>query len=189
MGAGVVSSWSTYSNGSISFGWDSCCSDGMIFGPFPTTDWSLNMKVVTKETRGLEDLRVGTYDAQKNDIGYLTIPIKKATTAWGGVQLDGMDCTTYCQRYTDCGQCSKDTACQFAPNNGGCVAAAAYVYDFGCAQPAFPLLTKFMTRSDPTFIPEAGSNSLAVLRVTLDRVDMTCPCDKVYRISVAIYSE
>merc|ERR1711988_1920168 len=77
--AGVVSSWSAYSNGSISFGWDSCCSDGMIFGPFPTTDWSLNMKVVTKETRGLEDLRVGTYDADKNDIGFLTIPIKKAT--------------------------------------------------------------------------------------------------------------
>jgi len=48
------SSWELFNNGSLSFGWDACCSDGMIFGPFPTLEWSLNMKVVTKETRGLE---------------------------------------------------------------------------------------------------------------------------------------
>ena len=188
---GVIDSWNQYSNGSISFGWDACCSDGMIFGPFPKTEWSLNMKVVTKETRGLEDVHVGTYDAEKNDIGYLTIPIKKATTAWGGVQLDATDCTTYCQRYTDCSVCGRDPACQFAPNNGGCVAAAAYVYDFGCPRPAYPLITRFISRNDDAYIREAaidGYDSSVLLRVTLDRVDFTCPCDEVYRISVAIYS-
>jgi len=187
-----TTSWSMYNNGSVSFAWDACCSDGMIFGPFPKKEWSLNMKVVTKETRGLDDFRIGTYDADKNDIGYLTIPIKKATTAWGGVQLDGMDCTTYCQRYNDCSECGKDPACQFAPNNGGCVAAAAYVYDFGCPRPAFPLITMFLTRGDEAYIREAaidGYDSSAVLRVSLDRVDLTCPCDSIYRISVAIYSE
>lgn len=171
----VLGDWALYNNASISFGWDACCSDGMIFGPFPKTEWSLNMKVVTKETRGIDDFRIGTYDASKVDIGYLTLPIKKATAAWGGVQLDAMECTTYCQRYTDCSECSKDTACQYAPNNGGCIAAAAYVYDFGCPRPARPLWTKFV--------------SYSVLRLTLDRVDLTCPCDQIYRISVAIYSE
>jgi len=103
-----------------------------------------------------------------------------------------MDCTTYCQRYTDCSECSKDSACQFSSRNGGCVAAAAYVYDFGCPRPVFPLITKLITRGEQAFNREAtidGYDSSAVLRVSLDRVDLTCPCDSIYRISVAIYSE
>jgi len=184
-------SWGTYSNGSISFGWDACCNDGMIFGPFPTTAWSLNMKVVTRETRGLDDFRIGTFDADKNDVGYLTLPIKKATTGWGGVQIDGMDCTSYCQRYTDCGVCGRDVACKFAPNNGGCISAAAYVYDLGCPRPAFPPLTRLMQRWEDAFAREQiedGFDSSAVLRVAMDRIDMTCPCDSSYRISVTVYS-
>lgn len=194
----IVNEW-LQQRASVSFGWDSCCSDGMIFGPLPATAWSLNMQVNAQDTRGLDDFRVGTYDSGKNAIGYLTLPIKKTTAAFGGVQLDGLDCTDWCQQYNNrgntqqsCSACHKDSACKFAPNNGGCIAAAAYVYDYGCARPAFPLITKLTARGDQAAIRERandGYNSTVVLRVTLDRVDMSCPCDTVYKISVAIYSQ
>jgi len=185
------SSWALYQNASLSFGWDACCNDGMIFGPFPRTQWSLNMKVVTQETRGIEDIRVGTYDSDKNDVGYLSIPIKRATATYGGIQLDGMDCTDYCQRYQDCSECGRQESCQFAPQNGGCVSAAAYVYDFGCPRPQFRPLTKLLTRNDAAFLRERDIDdydSAALLRVAMDRVDMSCPCDSLYRISVAVYN-
>merc|ERR1711988_1486794 len=57
---------------------------------------------------------------------------------------------------------------------------------------AYPLITKFLQRWDPAYVREQAIdnyNSTAVLRVSLDRVDMTCPCNSIYRISVAIYSE
>jgi len=154
------SSWALYQNASLSFGWDACCNDGMIFGPFPRTQWSLNMKVVTQETRGIEDIRVGTYDSDKNDVGYLSIPIKRATATYGGIQLDGMDCTDYCQRYQDCSECGRQESCQFAPQNGGCVSAAAYVYDFGCPRPQFRPLTKLLTRNDAAFFASATSTTM-----------------------------
>jgi len=184
--------WSTHRNASVSFEWDGYNSDGMIMGPFPKSEWSLNMKVVAAETSGLEEFCIGTYDSEKNDIGCITIGIKKATAPWGGVQFDALDCTTFCQRYSDCGECSKDSNCQYAPQNGGCIAKGAYVYDFGCPRPAFAPLTKMMSRSDAAFQRESSVDdwdSTAVLRVAMDRIDMTCPCDVQYRISATVYSE
>ena len=149
-----TNTWSAFANASVSFGWDAYSSDGMIVGPFPKNEWSLNMKVITEETRGLDEFCIGTYDVEKNDIGCITLGIKKATSRWGGVQFDALDCTTYCQRHSDCGECVKDINCQFAPQNGGCIAKGAYVYDFGCPRPTFPPLTMMMARGDAPFSRE-----------------------------------
>jgi len=49
-----------------------------------------------------------------------------------------------------------------------------------------------MTRNDVAFAREARVDdweSTAVLRVAMDRIDMTCPCDVQYRISATVYSE
>jgi len=184
--------WAEAGTASVSFGWDAFDNDGMVIGPFPKTEWSLNTAVITRETRGLDEFCIGTYDSNKNDIGCITLGIKKATDRWGGVQWEALDCTTYCQRYSDCGECVKDENCQFAPQNGGCVSKGAYIYDFGCPRPAFAPLTKIITRNEAAYYREAGRDdweSTAVLRVAMDRIDMTCPCDVQYRISATVYSE
>merc|ERR1719421_1926476 len=83
--------YDTYSDGVVSWEWDDCCNDGMVVGPLPYgRDWSVNMKVLTKETRGLDTFKIGTYDAERNDIGFVSANIRKATTKWGGLQYDSM---------------------------------------------------------------------------------------------------
>jgi len=186
--------YDTCSNGIVSWEWDGCCNDGMVVGPLPYgRDWSVNMKVLTKETRGLDTFKIGTYDAERNDIGFVTANIRKATTKWGGLQYDSMECTNWCQRYTDCASCFRDEQCQFSAEHGGCIAADAYIYDFGCARPANALTTKIMQRGGEAYERESrldGFDSQLMIRYGLPaHLDMTCPCAQRYRICVTIYDE
>merc|ERR1719353_2258260 len=159
---------STYNNGTASWRWDGCCNDGMVLGPLPYgVDWSVNLKVITKETRGLDTFKIGTWDAERNDVGFVTADIRKATTKWGGLQYDSMECTTWCQRYTDCTSCFKDEQCQFSSAHGGCIAKDAYIYDFGCARPASALTTKVMQRGGEAYERESridGFDSQLMMR-------------------------
>jgi hypothetical protein len=184
------------------FFWGPDSSDGMIFGPLPAHDWTVNLQAVKADMFGVDCFKIGTYDAEKNDVGIIAeIPIKKATDAWGGVQFDGIDCTDWCQTYTTCSSCLNDPQCQFAPNNGGCVAAAAYVYDYGCARPEYAPITKLgsragspdggsMTRGVDAYTREAGIdgfNSTALVAVQLDRTDDSCPCSSLHVIYMVVY--
>ena len=182
-----------YTDGVVSWEWDECCNDGMVVGPLPYgRDWSVNMKVLTRETRGLDTFKIGTYDAERNDIGFVTANIRKATTKWGGLQYDSMECTEWCQRYTDCASCFRDSQCQFSSQHGGCIAADAYIYDFGCARPAAALSTKVMQRGGDAYERESrlnGFDSQMLMRFGLPAgLDMTCPCAQKYRICVTIYN-
>jgi hypothetical protein len=191
---GRSSSYDTYNSGGIvSWEWDECCNDGMVVGPLPYgRDWSVNMQVITRETRGLDTFKIGTYDAERNDVGFVTANIRKATPRWGGVQYDSMECTNWCQRYTDCAACFRDEQCQFSSAHGGCIAADAYIYDFGCARPVNALTTRIMSRGGESFEREArldGFDSQMVIRYGLPSgLDMTCPCAQRYRIFTTIYT-
>jgi len=183
---------STYKNGTAEWVWDGCCNDGMVVGPLPySKDWSVNMKVVTRETRGLDTFKIGTYDAERNDMGFVSASIQKATSKWGGLQYDGMECTSWCQRYTDCSSCFKDEQCQFSAAHGGCVAADAYIYDYGCPRPAAAPETKVMHRGPDAYERESvldGFDGCHVLRYGLPAgTAMTCPCGHRYRYVTTIY--
>merc|ERR1711988_331461 len=184
--------YDTYSAGMVSWAWDECCNDGMVVGPLPySRDWSVHLEVVARETEGLDTFKIGTYDAERNDVGFVTASIRKASTAWGGLQYDAMECTNWCQRYTDCAACFRDESCQFSGEHGGCIAADAYIYDFGCPRPALPLITRVTHRGSQAFERESrldGFDSMMVMRFALPpSLDMTCPCAQRYRICVTIY--
>jgi hypothetical protein len=181
------------STGIVSWEWDTCCNDGMVVGPLPySSDWSVHMEVITQETRGVDCFKIGTYDTERNDVGFFTANIRKATTKWGGLQYDSMECTSWCQRYTDCSSCFKDEQCQFSSAHGGCIAADAYIYDYGCTRPADALSSKIMRRGADAYEREStidGFDSQMVIRYGLpSSLDMTCPCAQRYRICVTIYS-
>jgi len=180
--------------GVVSWAWDEGGNDGMVVGPMPyANDWSVHMEVMTRETRGLDTFKIGTYDAARNDVGFVTSSIRKATRSWGGLQYDGMECTNWCQRYTDCAACFRDEQCQFSAAHGGCIAADAYIYDFGCPRPALRLITSVMQRDSEAFERESridGFDSRMVMRFGLPAgLDMSCPCAQRYQICVTIYSE
>jgi len=194
-GAVDASAYDGYSpqTGVVSWAWEACCNDGMVVGPMPYGyDWSVHLEVMTRETRGLDTFKIGTYDAARNDVGFVTANIRKATRSWGGLQYDGMECTSWCQRYTDCAACFRDEQCQFSAAHGGCIAADAYIYDFGCPRPALGLITRVMQRGGDAFERESradGFDSRMVMRFGLPAgLDMSCPCAQRYRICVTIYS-
>jgi hypothetical protein len=179
--------------GIVTLDWEACCNDGLVIGPMPySSDWSVNLEVMAG-MRGLDTFKLGTYDSERNDIGFVTANIRKATRSYGGVQYDAMECTNWCQRYTDCAACFRDEQCQFSATHGGCIAADAYIYDFGCPRPALRLITRIMQRDAEAFESESvvdGFDSRMVMRFGLPAgLDMTCPCAQRYRICVTIYSE
>jgi len=178
----------------IKWKWSSDFNDGGVIGPLPMNlDWSVSLSVVTKETRGLDTFKLGTYDAERCDIGFVTAPIQKATEKWGGIRYDAMECTEWCQRYTDCTSCVNDEQCQFY--NGQCVSADAYVYqDASCARPTAPPATKLMSRWAESFeresVADGNCDSAAVIRFGLpSSLTMTCPCTSRYKYFVTVYDE
>jgi hypothetical protein len=176
----------------VAWKWSAGYNDGGVFGPLPMSgDWSITTQLVTKETRGLDTFKIGTYDSDKCDMGFITAPIKQATEKWGGIMFESHECTDWCQRYSSCSKCNKDDQCQFY--NGQCIAADAYVYDYGCARPMEAPITKLMSRGGEAWEREAandGCNSVSTIRFGLPSgIDMTCECTNRYRYFVTVYDE
>jgi hypothetical protein len=182
----------TCGNGSVTWTWQPDFNDGMVVGPLPYgVDWSVSMKL-EKQSRGLDTFKIGTYDSERNDIGFKTADIRKVTHKWGGLKYDAMECTTWCQRYqNDCSACVKDESCTFSAAHGGCVAADAYIYDYNCARPKDQLETKVLNRDPMSYERESvldGWDSAQVIRYTLPTsLDLSCPCASRYRICATVY--
>jgi hypothetical protein len=184
-------------DGNVTLNWAPGFNDGLVLGPFPIEkDWSINMKVgyhcATGGPTNLDTFKWGSYDEYKNEVGFSSANIKKATGKWGGLQYSSMECTEWCQRYEDCAACIKDEQCQFSGEHGGCIAADAYVYDFYCPRPAFAPITKVMYRESLIAYEREsafdGFDSSTVLRYSLDsRIDMSCPCNSRYRFEATFY--
>lgn len=184
-------------SGTAEMTWDACCNDGLVVGPLPySRAWSVNFKTQAHGSSGrtLDTFKIGTYDARRNEVGFIESNIKKVTTHWGGLQYDAMECTDWCQRYTDCDACTRDEQCTFSAAHGGCVAADAYIYDYGCVPDGVDLpapITKVMAREAEAWVREAkwdGFESGATIRYAYDaRLDMSCPCNTRYRYFLAVY--
>ena len=178
-------SYDSYSGSTVTWDWEDCCNDGMVIGPLPYgADWSVNMQMITSNmdsSRGLGVMKIGTYDASRNDVGFITTNIQKATSQFGGLSYSAMECTSWCQRYTDCAACFRDDQCQFSSAHGGCISRDAYIYDFGCPRPTTALTTRVMMNS-PTL-----SSALYIRYSLPSTLDMTCPCAQRYTICVTIY--
>lgn len=185
---------SAFKNGTFSFEWTDYGGDGFVFGPMPVTEWSINMAIDGKNTRGLDSFIVGSYNVRKNDVDYaLEAPIKKAQHSWGGVQIEGMSCTKMCQMYTDCEECSKDENCKFSAPDG-CVSKASYVYEFAhldaygntlkCQGASKAPEMKVMVRNE-TELVDSGT---VTIRVGAQGLDERCPCSSQYGVFIVVYS-
>merc|ERR1711871_165106 len=121
---------------------------------------------VDKKSKGLETFKIGTWDAERNDLGFVTQDIRKATHRWGGLKFDSMDCTQWCQRYTTCTACLSDSSCTFSATHGNCIAADAYIYDYGCSRPSEAPEVKVLNRDGYAYRRESaldGFDATAVL--------------------------
>jgi len=174
--------------------WDACCNDGLVVGPLPySRKWSVNFKVHASGSSGrtLDLFKIGTYDAVRNEVGFIESNIKKVTQHWGGLTYEAMECTSWCQQYTDCSACTLDDQCTFSAQHGGCVSADAYIYDYGCALPSQPPITKVMARNADAHLRESnldGFDSGLLMRYAYDaRLDMSCPCNTRYRYHATVY--
>ena len=189
----------TYSGSArFEFDWKGCCTDGLILGPFSSTEpWTVHLDVDKKKTRGIDTFRIGTYDLEKGDTGFYELAAKKADAGWGGVEFSGVSCHDWCGRHSSCDDCSKDPQCQFASPTVGCVSKAAYVYEFAswegvCPQPVRAPKTRVSTRSCHTLAREAesdGFESSALVRVEMkgNAFPRVCPCDAAYRLFTTVY--
>jgi len=197
-GSDTTSFDTTTGKGSVSLYWDAGTNDGLVLGPLPmSADWKVNMKVSNTCSDGakvdLDSFKFGSYDHHKNEVGFVTANIKKATDKWGGLEYEAMECTQWCQRYgSSCDSCIKDSQCQFSVEHGGCIAADAYIYTFYCPRPQYAPVTKLMYRESlaaydrEAFYDNFGSAN--VIRYSYDsRLDMSCPCNSRYRYEATVY--
>jgi len=183
------------STGLITLHWGECCNDGFVLGPFPIgNDWNVTMSVRNPhaETEGLETFKIGTYDSYRNEVGFYEDPIRMASTNWGGLRYDALECTSWCQQtYDECSACVADEQCTFSAAHGGCVAADVYIYDYGCARPMYAPLTQLIHREGAAYEREAfydGFDAALVVRYGFDsRIEMTCPCNTRYRYFATLH--
>lgn len=186
--------------------WDACCSDGLIIGPTPATAWSVNIAV--KAYTNLDFFKIGMYNAEKEGVGYYTLPITYATASYGGVLIEGGTLTEYCQTVyaaplfpgvvdpsnvltsftqNQCNACMDDAVCVFAPLNGGCVSIFSYQESYGCPrQRLSPEIALFSRTGEEAY--GVHSNSTRVVRAAIPGfLTTTCPCNMEYRLLLVVY--
>ena len=174
----------------LNFNWGGLDSDGLVVGPLaPQDSWKIDFQAHADISHGANFFDIGSYDSAKGAIGYPSIEVgsristKFATEEWGGVSIQAMECTDYCQaRYDTCEECNADERCQFARLNGGCVSALAYVPSNGCPAPPEPPERVYANVAMPY---SYGQTALMLKIRRPDKLNFACPC--VYHYYVVLY--
>ncbi|GBG26373.1 Hypothetical Protein FCC1311_025942 [Hondaea fermentalgiana] len=109
-------------HGSFIWRWHQCCTDGMVLGRLPSTDFCIDVEITKK--RGLSKMLVGDFVADELDISMTEIPFDSA------VNVCGYECPDFCSAITNCGECSSTKGCGWCPGYG-CEAIGA---KGGCAE-------------------------------------------------------
>jgi len=117
-------------------------------------------------TYGLENFQVASYNSANARVSFTSMRVKKLDASYGGGLVQSMGCSSYCQIYDNCNECQKDSRCQFAPLNGGCISSLAYVYSFDCAAPSVP---------SPKVVAEGGSTMRLKIQKPAKYYNV-CPC-------------
>lgn len=102
--------------GSFAHKWARCCTDGMVLGPLPETDFCFNMRYDL--VQGIERFRIGSIADNGIDMDLIAVPWEAAED---GIVVCGQTCSDYCTQFDTCGSCSSDSACSWCPGQG-CVA-------------------------------------------------------------------
>lgn len=171
----------------FNWNWGGLDSDGVVFGPMvEQEDFTIDFQVHQEATSGVSGVSIGSYNEEKNAVNFMyDMPLKSATEAWGGVSIQGMGCTDYCQSmYENCEECVRDERCQFARMNGGCVSAHAYVPTNGCPAPPDPP-ERMLANTGPNDDAADSRTSLNLKIRRPDKLNWNCPC--VYTYYVVAY--
>ena len=166
----------------LSWQWAADETDGMVYGPLKACDdWKVRVDIPNADRENVEKVYIGSYDSTTHRTGFpIQFSALKADLSFGGFLLEQMGCTDYCQtQYSTCGECVKDDHCQFAPNNGGCVSATAFVPDSSCPKPK-------NSAAKITVDGRLQANGMQSLKIrSPDRLRYECPCE--YHHYVVIY--
>merc|ERR1711988_950163 len=152
-------------------------SDGFLFGPMPSSNWSIAFNINTDLTFGLANLQVASYSNNDARVSFSSVRVKKLDASYGGGLIEAQSCSSYCQIYDNCGECVQDSRCQFAPLNGGCISSLVNVPSFDCPAPATPA---------GKLIADGGSTMALKIRRP-DAVFNTCPCAGNYYYYVVVF--
>ena len=109
--------------GSLSWRWESCCGDGLVLGPMPTANFSLRLHA--SEWRGLESVRLASYDDNARDLEFVNISTPDAFGAGSTVKVTGLTCTGFCESLVSCGECTATALCGWCGATSTCLSSAA----------------------------------------------------------------
>jgi len=158
----------------LSWQWGSNDVEGLVFGPMPSTNWSIAFNIDTSLTYGLNNLQVASYNSTTARLSFTSMQVKKLDASYGGGRIESLGCSNYCQIYDNCDECEKDSRCQFAPLNGGCISRLSYVETFDCPAPTVPV--------DKVFVDGGSTMTLRIRRP--QRMVTNCPCKIHYYVVV-----
>ena len=107
-GKGWLGSWT----------WKKCCTDGVMFGPFPDSNFCFNMRF--DNVNGIQKVKVGSYNDETGDIDFLEYGMDAILS---GFSTCGYTCEDYCRQKTSCGECTSDPVCGWC--DGSCLHKSA----------------------------------------------------------------
>ena len=104
--------------GKFAWRWWSCCTDGMILGPLPYTNYSLDIFVNRSLTAGIKGLAVMSFNYSSNDVDYFIFDEESEFDSSRELRITGQFCSEYCREFTNCGVCTADAKCAWVEGEG-----------------------------------------------------------------------
>jgi hypothetical protein len=81
------------STGVFNWAWINCCTDGLVIGPMPSSDWEMRLSIASYT--GLNIMRIGSYNETSRGIDFVTA----ALSAPSEVVVSGL---TYALHRSNC---------------------------------------------------------------------------------------
>eukprot|EP00300_Choanocystis_sp_HF-7_P033498 c45850_g1_i1.p1 GENE.c45850_g1_i1~~c45850_g1_i1.p1 ORF type:complete len:1654 (+),score=437.19 c45850_g1_i1:151-5112(+) len=101
--------------------WGPCCTDGMVFGPLPSSDFQLSLQFT--EVQGISAYKFGSFLSENFN---LTKQEMTLDDMMSGVMVEGFTCDEFCASLSNCGECSSNPDCSWCTDSNGaesCVSA------------------------------------------------------------------
>lgn len=110
-------SWSSSEErGSFHWKWGAGRNDGSVLGPFPSKGFTLGLEYTN--IVGLNSTKCASQRPDKTDVDLFEIP---QDDALGGLLIEALECSEYCQQLDFCGECSASSACAWCSSTQKCL--------------------------------------------------------------------
>ena len=88
-----------------------CCTDGLVLGPFPLQDFTMNLAISPRvgepaSNLGIDAFRIGSWSESTNDVSF----VSSSLTDTLNVRVTGQTCSQFCAAFTNCGECNTRSA-------------------------------------------------------------------------------